>query len=789
MKKLLTFHLCQVLKLLFFSGRKHNYIINAYLIIVPFLSLTSPVTPQSESIKKALDNYKKNFYLWKEPETRNLNSDSVLTVLGRWAWGPCNAVDAKSNYAYIGNGATFQVLDISEPTSPHITGEYLTEGYIYDIEVRNNIAFVCIGSGLLILDVSDSSNLQEISFINIGGIAVRVAIDSSFAYITTASGYMRVVDISDLAAPLLRGVIPTLAEFPICLEAKDRYVFIGSPQVSYMQIVNATNPDSLTDSYFDSQEAGYCAFIKDTLLFIGGSWFSTYLNIFNIQNLTDPVLIGQVEIAGAEWIDGIAVAENGLTAYALCLTSSLPTFAKGVYAIDISNLTSPVIIDNFERASQVSAPGVVSVQNTLLAAYFSGVCILDITNPNNMQFDSFFPTGGFSNKIQVKDSLAFVASGLAGLWILDVSDLGKPCSISNFQTGGYTSDVIVDDSIAYIVNWAAYEDQDSTRGLWAINLSDISSPSLISHYIGIVTRSSNAIPNSINKSGNLLFITQARTATSNDILEIVDVTNPYEPTSLGIFQGNFLAHSTALSDTLVYLSTVNGGLRIVDISNPTNPLEVSNILNTASGIYYKDLKVFTCLSSFSIINVENPNYPFIISSIFTHSNASIVDLDVNGNYAYWADISIGVIDISEPNNPIQVTTYMGKDRGLGITAFDNKILFSDQTMGVWILKNDLITSVENSSTDDTPSEFELYQNYPNPFNANTRIEFSVPYRGKITIDIFDLLGRKIKTLLNEEREKGKYKIYFSSTGLPSGIYFYQLSAGYLKAVKKMIVLK
>ncbi len=789
MKKSFAFHFCQILKQFFFSVRKLNYILSAYLIIVFLLSLTSPVFSQSESIKKALDNYKKNFYLWKEPETRNSNSDSVLTVLGRWAWGPCNAVDAKGNYAYIGNGPSFQTLDIFEPTSPHITGEYLTEGYIYDIEVRNNSAFVCIGSGLLILDVSNPLSPQEISFIEIGGVAITFALDSSFVYVTTFSGFMRVVDISDISNPFLRGIIPTLAEFPNCIEAKDGYIYIGSPEVPYMQIVNATNPDSLTESLFDSGGRGISSFIKDTLLFVGSSWYSTFLKVYDISDLSNPELVGQVEIDDSTLIDGIAVAENGLTAYAICLTSSSTTFAKGVYAIDISDLTSPVIIDNFERASQVSAPGIVLVQNTLLAAYFSGVCILNITNPNNMQFDSFFPTGGFSNKIQVKDSLAYVASGLAGLWILNVSNPELPKAIANVNTGGFTSDLVVEDTVIYFVNWAAYEQEDTTRGLWIVNISNIYAPKIISHYVGIINFSSHIIPNSITKSANLIIITQAPTTFSNDIMELIDISNLYQPLREGVFTTNIDPYDVVINDTIAYLAT-NENLKIINISDSANPNVLSSILNSARGVTFQNSLVYTSTSEFSIINVNDLLNPFIVSTINTQSNSyGRRDLVVFGNYAYWAELYLGIIDVSDPNYPILVTRFLGKDVGNGVAVQGDRIYFADQAMGVWILRNNLITDIRENGNPTVIKDYKLYQNYPNPFNSTTTIEFEIPERQKVIIEVFDVLGKKIRTLLNKEEEKGKNNVKFDSANLSSGIYFFRLTASNKSIALKMVILK
>ena len=89
----------------------------------------------------------------------------------------------------------------------------------------------------------------------------------------------------------------------------------------------------------------------------------------------------------------------------------------------------------------------------------------------------------------------------------------------------------------------------------------------------------------------------------------------------------------------------------------------------------------------------------------------------------------------------------------------------------------------------TPSRFELFQNYPNPFNPITKITYSIPKVSFITLKVYDLLGREIKTLVNEFRQPGVFSIDFNTEGLSSGIYFYKLKAGEFTETKKMILMK
>ena len=87
------------------------------------------------------------------------------------------------------------------------------------------------------------------------------------------------------------------------------------------------------------------------------------------------------------------------------------------------------------------------------------------------------------------------------------------------------------------------------------------------------------------------------------------------------------------------------------------------------------------------------------------------------------------------------------------------------------------------------NSFKLAQNYPNPFNSSTRIEYSIKKDGMVNLKIYDLLGREVKTLVNENEPAGSYSVKFNAENLPSGVYIYKLTAGSFSAVKKLMLMK
>jgi mannose/cellobiose epimerase-like protein (N-acyl-D-glucosamine 2-epimerase family) len=95
--------------------------------------------------------------------------------------------------------------------------------------------------------------------------------------------------------------------------------------------------------------------------------------------------------------------------------------------------------------------------------------------------------------------------------------------------------------------------------------------------------------------------------------------------------------------------------------------------------------------------------------------------------------------------------------------------------------------VANQNT--APVEFKLNQNYPNPFNPTTTISYSIAKSGKVSLKVYDLLGREVTTLINEDQAAGDYRVTFNAGNLSSGVYFYTMQAGNFSESRKLILLK
>ncbi|MCW9094446.1 MAG: T9SS type A sorting domain-containing protein [Ignavibacteriaceae bacterium] len=129
-----------------------------------------------------------------------------------------------------------------------------------------------------------------------------------------------------------------------------------------------------------------------------------------------------------------------------------------------------------------------------------------------------------------------------------------------------------------------------------------------------------------------------------------------------------------------------------------------------------------------------------------------------------------------------------KVNALVVDIYGNKWFGTSNGISVYN-ESGIIMAVNGQQEIQDLSDYHLFQNYPNPFNPTTTIRFYLHVSNNIKLEIFNLLGEKVRTLVNDFYNVGIYEIEFNASNLPSGIYFYQLQVGNFKATKKLILLK
>ena len=231
---------------------------------------------------------------------------------------------------------------------------------------------------------------------------------------------------------------------------------------------------------------------------------------------------------------------------------------------------------------------------------------------------------------------------------------------------------------------------------------------------------------------------------------------------------------------LSYTDDINGKSNIILIENFSQPIDTLNLFEYPCYNYDN----FWTMSPLIITKKKN-FYNFIPYTYTAFRNDSLF-VRVN-----QLDMVYGQSDTLLYTKVTNNHLYLGR---FGFTSYYDiyYTIWEDSISGsIQLFGKRYLYPVSGIKDDYTPSDFTLSQNYPNPFNPGTIINFKILHRSKVALIIYDIMGRQVCTLLNEDKTAGDYNIKFDSKkyNLSSGIYFYRLISGGYSSVKKMLLLK
>ncbi|MBX2974481.1 MAG: T9SS type A sorting domain-containing protein [Ignavibacteriaceae bacterium] len=186
----------------------------------------------------------------------------------------------------------------------------------------------------------------------------------------------------------------------------------------------------------------------------------------------------------------------------------------------------------------------------------------------------------------------------------------------------------------------------------------------------------------------------------------------------------------------------------------------------------------------------------------TSFTASVVESKVILNWQTATEVNNYGFEIERSTQPQSNWQYLGFIQGHGnsnsiinYSFIDDNLIDGKYSYRLKQIDNDgnfSYSETLNVEVGDLPISFDLSQNYPNPFNPTTKINFAVPLSASnsfITLKVYDVTGREITTLLNEQKPSGEYEVVFNGNELSSGVYFYKLTINDFVSTKKLILLK
>ena len=289
---------------------------------------------------------------------------------------------------------------------------------------------------------------------------------------------------------------------------------------------------------------------------------------------------------------------------------------------------------------------------------------------------------------------------------------------------------------------------------------------------------------------------------------ILDLADPENPIDVGIISAP--GHDIMVRNDTAYVAEGWGSIfSIWDVTSKAHPQELVSIASPSNGYLHNIWP--TEDGNYVLTTEETDNRTVKIWDISDLNNVNLVaeylapndlahNVHVEGDYAFISHYTSGVavLDIHDPTNPVEVAvydTYVPNDDPQFAGCWgvyphtSNGMVFTSNIEGYLNIFqfHDIETDVNEETA--LTGEFVLNQNYPNPFNPITTLSYKIPEKQTVSLSIFDLSGRLVETIFDDQLEPGTFKILWNASAHSSGVYFAILENGKNRIVQKLILLK
>ncbi len=636
--------------------------------------------------------------------------------------------------ALLAGSDSFLILDLSTPSIPKAEGNYTpNSGLDYGVALRNDMAFVTVDKGLLILNISvNPPQLVGNYTYNTGGLGYGVAVSGNTVFVSDGFGEVLILNISILNTPhLLRkfaaspgnvlGLTVSGNNLYICHDTAGLLIFDVSVPSMPQQIGNYTVPSGGTSVeiavsgatvYLANGNGGLeildmsmpsiphllsnysgvnfnNVLILDNILYIAS--YKSGLLVFNVDNPRSPHLLGgypiesnyAYEVAVLNNIAYIVTGEGGLLLVDLAqgqLTGIPPNSVGEQFSITVTayNFTNPVATAQFTLILD-NPPS--HIEDTVSdQSLFPG-------NTLSLSFDSqslfVNPTQSF-----LKLSLSMGTQELPSWLQLTLA----PHLVATYPAGSGAS-VAVSGNTVFVVN--------ENKDLLVIDVSTLSMPQLASQYA--LEFGTGDIGSQVMVSNNLLFLADI------DALLIFNISTPNMPRLIGNYSSS--ARGLTISGNILYVADNNVSLLILNMSEPGRPQLLGKYIGESSGDAYNvaisgsTIYVADYYNGLLIIDVSIPNAPQLLGN-YNPATAVIYDVKVSAfdnNILFVADGDVGllILDVSTPGTPLLLSTYpAGSGYAINLAVRGNTVFVADYHGGVLILDTTI------------PSRPQLLGSYP-----------------------------------------------------------------------------
>ena len=576
--------------------------------------------------------------------------------------GPTQGIAVQGNYAYIGVGPRLVVVDISDPANPHQVGaSAMLDDFVLGVAVSDTHVYVAAGgAGLQIFDITNPSTPTISGAWHSLGLAENVTLAGDIAYVANGPYGLRVLNVSNPATPVeIAHAFEMNYVDDVAINGRYAYIAAAGAGLLIADISNPGYPVELGG--FDTPGYAQAVAVSGSRAFVADE--RSGLQIINVADPLHPQLIGNIQTYG--WAFDVTV--SGDTAYLAAAFGGLriinisdPAYPQevgslswfqsnaiglarsgsqvyiadqknGLRVINSADLVHPQqtgVLNPFRLADMVVTDG----NYAYVAAGYNGVRILDVQNITHPIEVSVFSIDGYARVLELAGDKLFMGtygpSPEWGVYVLDVSDPAHPVEISHGEWCGECAEIDVVGNTGYFAD---------SNGVRIVDFTDPANPIFLGDTNSLAY---NARTNSVTVKDDLAYV-----ALDNAELRIYDVSDPSNLTIRGVFNDplGFLGATVVLSGNYAYLNDW-WGVRILNVADPTNPTEVAFYATPmeTTWLALSGDRLYVAQGSYGVevLDVGDPANPVSLGSFDTPG--AVLTVAVSNSSLFLADAEGGM---------------------------------------------------------------------------------------------------------------------------------------------------
>ncbi len=667
-------------------------------------------------------------------------------------------------------GGGLQIIDISDPANPTLAGAYLTPDYAHDIAVAGDLAFVADHeSGLQVIDISDPANPTLAGAYLTPDYAEGIAVAGDLAFVAAFTSGLQIIDISDPANPTLAGTYNTPGALDIAVAGDLAFVADYSSRLLVIDISDPANP-TLAGAC-NTPSFAYGIAVAGDLAFVAAA--SSGLQIIDISDPTNPTLAGAYNTPGYAY--GIAVA--GELAFVADGGAGLQVIRVFQSEVDASrNIGQSLAVDGGDdqiRRAQLTCTQTAGVSWEL--SVDAGTSWQPVTPGDPW---TAFPVPGsdlvWRSTHTWSPGLNPTVSDLTIEWLTEYAPITSITDVPDdnggkvnltFERSAYD---FLDETVHPIVGYAIYRRVDDLElAQQVLNELSASPPEVLNGPM-----SASFGPDHVGTLGERTFVV-ASGQTS------VGALPP------GVWEGAGWVLPTQIDEYTA---------RVLTVTDSTSAGSGWSVFVTA--VHTTTPEIWYACSPESAYSVDNipPGVPQGFAAAYTQGNVDLTwDPAPEPDFQYfrvYRSIDPGFVPAPEHLvHETAETSWQDSPTDPGsvyykITALDHAGNESQPA------SSGAVTAVGDGP--GTPTVFALRAAVPNPSSAGTHIVFDLPVETPVSLEVFDVSGRLVRTLVRESMPAGGHEVSWdgadeSGRRVSAGVYLYRLRAGEFEATRRLVV--